>query len=50
MAHQTQQNIVPWCLFDSSIKKANCIDVTLGYSLLEITSEKFSKKETLLDY
>ena len=31
------------------MRKANCINIVLGYSLLEVTSKKLSKKEALLN-
>ena len=38
-----------WCLFDSFIKEASCIDIALKYLLLRATSEEFSKEKTLFD-
>ena len=45
-----QCSTASWCLFNSSIREAGCIDIILGHSLLEATSEKLNKKEVLLDY
>ena len=41
--------MAPWCLFDSSMREASCINVALGHSLSKATSERLSKKEALLD-
>ena len=48
-ARQTQWSTTPWCLFNSSTKKAGCIDIALGHLPLEVTSKRFSEEETLLD-
>ena len=50
MACWMQQSMAFWCLFNSSTKKADCIDVVLGHSSLEATSERFSKEKVLFDY
>ena len=49
MARWMQRSTTPWCLFDSSTKKASCIDVTLGHSPLEAICERLSKEEVLLN-
>ena len=40
-----QQNIAPWYLFNSTIKKVGSINITLKHSLLEVTGEGLGKKE-----
>ena len=37
-------------MFDFFTRKAGCINIALGHSLLEATYEKLSKKEALLDH
>ena len=32
------------------MREADCIDVALGHSLLEVTCQRFSKEEALLNY
>ena len=49
-ARWTKQNIALWCLFNSSIRKASCINIILGHLPPKTTSEKLSKEEVLLNY
>ena len=44
-----QQSTAPWCLFNSSMRKADCINVALEYLPLEAINEKLSKEEALLN-
>ena len=45
-----QQSTVFEYLFNSSIREASYIDIAIGYLLFEVTSNGFSKEETLFDY
>ena len=38
-----------WYLFNSFIKKANCINITLKYLQLKIINDRFSKEEALFN-
>ena len=49
MARWSQRSTALWYLFDSSTRKAGCIDVALGHSLSEATYEGLGKEEVLLD-
>ena len=49
MAYWTQRSMAPWCLFDSFIREANCINVALKHSASEATCEELNKEEALLD-
>ena len=48
-ARWTQRSTAPWCLFDSSTRKAGCMDLALGHSPLEATCEGLGKEEALLN-
>ena len=48
-ARWTKRSTALWCLFDSSTRKAGCIDVALEHSPLEATCEGLGKEEALLN-
>ena len=50
MARWTQRSIAPWYLFNSFTREAGCINIALGHSSLEATSEEFNKGKVLFDW
>ena len=39
-----------WYLFNSSIRKVNCINIIFEYLLFRITDKKINKKKVLFDF
>ena len=39
-----------WCLFDFTIREISSTNITLKYSILEVTGKKQNDKEVQFDY
>ena len=45
-----QQSTASWCLFDTNTREVGSTNITLGHSVLEVTSKRFGEEKTLLNY